>query len=158
MSLKSLWCAWITCVLLYVLCLQIDGFTRQTNNDRMTVQVHYDRERSHWVTSARLPGSSSVTVYDSLLSSYQLVPPLTVSLKRQLDLIYGPQCTIYFPRVSQQGNAYDCGLYAIAFATDACFGKDISSITYVNSRRDMRQHLYCCMLQNSIVSFPSVLS
>ena len=45
--------------------------------------------------------------------------------------------------VQQQPNAIDCGLFAIAFATDLLYGNSPSNVSYEHEK--MRQHLFICL-------------
>ena len=50
---------------------------------------------------------------------------------------------LIFVDVDKQENTYDCGLYAIAYATSVYHGDDVSQIKYHN--QEMRQHLLRCL-------------
>ena len=54
--------------------------------------------------------------------------------------------------VQQQPNAIDCGLFAIAFATDLLYGNSPSNVSYEHEK--MRQHLFICLQQDSFTLFP----
>ena len=60
---------------------------------------------------------------------------------------------VQFVDVDKQENTYDCGLYAIAFATSLCHGYDVSHIKY--NSQEMRQHLLHCLEAGIITQFPS---
>ena len=57
--------------------------------------------------------------------------------------------------VQYQKGSQDCGLFAIAFACEICFGKDPSSVKFVQSTR--RQHLIEGLEQGNILPFPSAV-
>ena len=42
-----------------------------------------------------------------------------------------------------QSNSIDCGVYALAFLTDLCHGKDPATCCYAGSK-ELRQHLVTC--------------
>lgn len=53
-----------------------------------------------------------------------------------------------------QSNAVDCGVYAIAFLTDLCFGKDPASCQYAGSQ-DICKHIVSCFENGCMSPFPS---
>ena len=55
--------------------------------------------------------------------------------------------------VQQQPNAIDCGLFAIAFATDLLYDNSPSNVSYEHEK--MLQHLFICLRQDSFTLFPS---
>ena len=54
--------------------------------------------------------------------------------------------------VQQQLNMIDCGLFAIAFATDLLYGNLPSNVSYEHEK--MRQHVLICLQQDSFTLFP----
>ena len=56
-------------------------------------------------------------------------------------------------REVQQGNGYDCGAFAIAFATSLAYGEDPSKLSY--DTKQLRNHLRACMESNRLTPFPS---
>ena len=52
----------------------------------------------------------------------------------------------------QQTGSNDCGLFAIANATELCFGGNPSSVIY--DQASMRKHLLNCFLQDKLTPFP----
>ena len=67
----------------------------------------------------------------------------------------GKQITVQYVNVQYQKGSQDCGLFAIAFACGICFGKDPSSVKFVQST--MRQHLIEALEQGNILPFPSAV-
>ena len=53
-----------------------------------------------------------------------------------------------------QPDSIDCGVYAVAFLTDLCFGKDTASCQYAGSR-ELRQYLVTCFEIGCISPFPA---
>ncbi|KAL5510219.1 hypothetical protein EMCRGX_G005728 [Ephydatia muelleri] len=106
---------------------------------------------NHWITvSAASSIPDTINVYDSLNGT------LTEPLKQIIaDLMHsaGKQITVQYVSVQYQKGSQDCGLFAIAFACEICFGKDPSSVTFVQST--MRQHLIEGLEQGNILPFPS---
>ena len=54
--------------------------------------------------------------------------------------------------VQQQAGSTDCGLFAIAFATDLAFGMDPVKISYQQSA--MREHFVKCLENEKMEQFP----
>ena len=86
---------------------------------------------NHWITvSAASSIPDTINVHDSLNGT------LTESLKQIIaDLMHsaGKQITVQYVNVQYQTGSQDCGLFAIAFACEICFGKDPSSVKFVQS-------------------------
>ena len=57
--------------------------------------------------------------------------------------------------VSQQPDANQCGLYAVAFAHLLCEGEDPSQTLFTNSGDLLRQHLMQCLSKGEITRFPT---
>ena len=53
-----------------------------------------------------------------------------------------------------QPNAYDCGIYAIAYATELAYGSDPAKCLW-NSEA-MRLHLLTCLENNKLTRFPTI--
>ena len=54
--------------------------------------------------------------------------------------------------VQQQNGYRDCGLFAIAFATESCSGQDPSRAVFIQTQ--MRGHLLKCLTKGNIMPFP----
>ena len=79
-----------------------------------------NNERNHWLTVEGVDGSL-VRVYDSLCSS------TTASTKLQIASIVKPtsrSISVHRQKMHSQTNAVDCGLFAIAYATDLAHGNN----------------------------------
>ena len=79
------------------------------------------------------------------------------SLQTQIAQIYGPNkhgnvCVEVNPVQQQDGGPVDCGLFAIAFATELAYGNDPVRVSYVQSA--MRDHLLLCLEQGKMEPFP----
>lgn len=103
----------------------------------------------HWVTIA---SSSSMTVrfYDSL---YPSISSLT---KAQISAVMScaeRKITILRQKTQFQAGGSDCGLFAIAYATDLCLGQEPASVRY--NQQVMRSHLLECLLKKKFTPFPS---
>ena len=60
--------------------------------------------------------------------------------------------TLYFKQVQVQRGHADCGLFAIAFATALCSGKDPTEINFI--QHQLRKHLQECLVERDIAGFP----
>ena len=86
---------------------------------------------NHWITVAGIHGSL-VRVYDSKYKS------ISDDTKRQIALLTASDkdyITIALENTQFQHGPNDCGLYAIAYATDICFGNNPASYRLVTSYR-----------------------
>ena len=64
------------------------------------------------------------------------------------------EITIELMNVEGQVNLFDCGVYALACATELAFEGDPVQCSWVTSSRAMRDHLISCFEQGSIIQFP----
>ena len=105
---------------------------------------------SHWVclsTIATSPGT--VKVYDSL---YQNVSAVAIDHSCRMLLYTGSTVTFCNERVQKQTNSNDCGLFALAFATDLCHGLDPTVQSY--DQDNMCKHHINCLDSHNMVPFP----
>ena len=105
---------------------------------------------SHWVclsTIATSPGT--VKVYDSL---YQNVSAVAIDHSCRMLLYTGSTVTFSNERVQKQTNSNDCGLFALAFATDLCHGLDPTVQSY--DQDNMCKHYINCLDSYNMVPFP----
>ena len=80
----------------------------------------------HWVTVC-VVSSYEVKIYDSLFHS------TTYATKKQIASMMCTrehQVTLQIGMTQFQENSFDCGVYAIAFATELCHGNDPSQVRY----------------------------
>ena len=56
--------------------------------------------------------------------------------------------------VQQQNGTLDCGIFAVAFAVEACEGNDISVACF--DQMMMRQHMHVCLQEGVFHSFPKM--
>ena len=94
------------------------------------------------------------------MDSRALFHQITVSTKLQLAKIY-KFLPIMPPRSSlrvdivptqQQDGVHDCGLFAVAYATEVCFNRRPEDTTF--KQRSMRQHLIRCLNAEYFEPFP----
>ena len=111
-----------------------------------------NKSNSHWVTLSNLglQQHGTIRLYDSLNSSTlnQEVQDIIASLLISRCSVI----TVKIGRVQQQPDASNCGLFAIAFATLACFGQDPRMVSFEVSA--MRKHLLTCIEKREIDLFP----
>eukprot|EP00058_Branchiostoma_floridae_P018043 XP_002603532.1 hypothetical protein BRAFLDRAFT_79068 [Branchiostoma floridae] len=124
-----------------------DGFAKITGTG---LQIHHNGNQ-HWVLSSST--DRQVCLYDSL------GVVMTPSLQSQLYQSYAEFAdqarnvlTVTLPDVQRQGNVFDCGLFAIAWAVDIAEGQDVSKVVFDD--RKMRSHLETCFKQGKLTQFP----
>ena len=106
---------------------------------------------NHWVCVSSIgSGPGEVNLYDSLFSK------VSEDLRRQIKCLIGDDLLhhINIMTVQQQQNGYDCGLFAIAFATCLAF-----HISLENAEFDciqMCNHLNKYLLDGNIEPFPLI--
>lgn len=107
----------------------------------------------HWTCIHYEPtwdGVGVIAVYNSI---YQ--DQLYREQERVIDALFpGRRPRITFPEVSRQQNGYDCGVFAMAFATSVAFGRDPSRENY--RREELRQHALCVLESQQLSLFPTV--
>ena len=106
---------------------------------------------NHWITVSTVGlHPSHISVYDSLYTS---LSKFTKDHICALLHTAKPMISVQFMNVQRQCNSYDCGVYAMAYATSLCCGEDVSGIEYDNQK--MRGHLLSCLEIGKITTFPS---
>ena len=113
-----------------------------------TIHIHHDG-KGHFVTSTSAGGN--VKLFDSLnlLPSEDLMKQITVLYS--VDIKTVPTVLKAEIRSIQQGSK-DCGLFAIAYATEIAYGHDPSSFIFDQSK--LRPHLHDCLISKSLTRFP----
>ena len=110
----------------------------------------------HWMCAAQgfHTETQDVTVYDSLSAG-------TSSFKQEIHTINcigclghsdGDQLMMLNMSCQRQDNEYDCGVYAIAFATALALGRNPSDIVF--DARHLRSHLIHCFRNGKLSLFP----
>ena len=102
---------------------------------------------NHWITVAGVP-PSSVDVYDSKYAY------LSQDSKMQIASILRtsePSVSVRMQSVQHQKGDSECGLYAIAYATDLAFGNDPAS--YIYKQSELRAHLVNCLKRDHMTPF-----
>ena len=114
------------------------------------VQVLHDGHE-HWLTVSRVGATEEILVYDSM---YQSIGTFT---KKQIAAILASQqqqVVVKMMNVQRQTGGYDCGLFAIAFATAIVNGIHPTELTF--KQDSMRKHLYECLNKGELTMFPLV--
>ena len=113
-----------------------------------TIHIHHNADNHFRLT---VSNNRKVTLYDSL--NYEP----TEALIQQIRAIYSPddtttpetfQCNI----IGRQIGAVDCGLYALAYATELVHGYDPG--LYLFDQSKMRGHLIQCLTSKQMSRFP----
>ena len=117
------------------------------------VNTHPKTDGANWVTFATFekPYTSAVKLYDSSPSS-----GISTSVEESIaNILHTPEDNIYVYLMNSdvQLNSNDCGLYAIANATEICFGFEPAQVQYRKS--EMRKHLRVCLEKGTFSRFPS---
>jgi len=104
----------------------------------------------HWVTISTIGTSHpTVRIYDSLYSS------AGTRLKAQIAAVMATEkqnLILEFMDVAMQSGSYDCGLFAIAFATALALGEKPELFSFEQSK--MRTHLRQCLEKGEMEMFP----
>ena len=103
---------------------------------------------NHWITISNIGEEKCVVnIYDSL----HLHPtPETENLIAKFIKGDFDRLTFRVQQVQKQCNSYDCGVFAIAFATSLLHGDDPTSLRYSGG---MRQHLLDCLMNKKMTPF-----
>ena len=94
-------------------------------------------------------------MYDSFFSTkptYLVLKQVAAIVKSRSNKI-----TMHLERVQFQKNSQDCGVYAIAFITDLCYGRDPATYPYASSM-ELRKHLFHCFQDGNMTTFPTILT
>ena len=94
--------------------------------------------------------SGVVKVDDSLCRK-----PNNVTIEHACRMILhtGPEATFVYEKVQKQLGSSDCGLFALAFATDLCHGLDPAKQSY--NQEMMCRHFVSCLEKGKMTPFPN---
>ncbi len=73
-----------------------------------------------------------------------------------LVMTQNPSITYIVQSCQRQGNGYDCGVFAIAFAVSLAFGENPSKLVYDPAK--LRNHLKICFSSHTLKPFPFNIS
>jgi len=106
---------------------------------------------SHWVCLSNIGCSSGqINVFDSFRGA--TVKP--VAIEHSCRMLNSPDSVVTMVRqkVQIQRNGHDCGLFALAFATELCHG--FSPVTCSYDDDSLRSHLVQCLENQHMSVFP----
>ncbi len=113
---------------------------------------------SHWVMVSNIDTISNranrnrVMIFDSLMPRR-----ISANLKQQVCSFVRPMCSLFMfdlINVMTQVNSYDCGLHAIASATEILHGRNPCKCVW--DTRRLREHLLECLERRVMTRFPIV--
>lgn len=93
--------------------------------NRDFILILHDGANKHWVTISAVIDTATADVYDSLYMS------ASASIKHQLAALLSTSkesIELRYIDVQKQSGTNDCGLFAIAFTTALCFGRQPSGL------------------------------
>ena len=105
---------------------------------------------NHWVCLSTVGcPPSQVNVFDSLGTAAN-----PVAIEHACRMLVSPKKNVKMvnQKVQVQRNGNDCGLFALAFATEICHGSSPVDCSYDASL--LRKHLVCCFEGNHMTPFP----
>ena len=108
----------------------------------------------HWVCISTIGCQAGIVkIFDSLYSK-----PNSVLIDHACRMLFYQQDTVTFcnEKVQKQLGGSDCGLMALAFATDLCHGLDPATQRY--SQFEMRQHFVSCLESGKMKPFPKTVN
>ncbi len=109
---------------------------------------------NHWITisSSQNQSETTVNIYDSL---HMTLSPVTKKIIASLFQNRSKCIKIVYHDVQWQSGSSDCGVFAIAFATAFCEGKNPAAIVF--DQKCMRSHLLKVLRANTFYLSLSVL-
>lgn len=117
-----------------------------------SAQIHFNGS-NHWVFTCQRNEGNEVLYADSLSSKN--APNSNVQI--QIAQIYGrsqSNLLVHVPKVQQQPNSYDCGIFAIAHAVEFCLNPKTYSGKQNFDFSCMRTHLTTCLENEKFEPFP----
>lgn len=108
---------------------------------------------NHWIALSTVGCEvSTIKVFDSSGMGRSKLPNHTLKVIARLMQCNERSFTIEFADVQQQEGGDDCGLFALAFITTICNGRDPSMRRY--QQMAMRRHLLQCIQSEHMTEFP----
>lgn len=103
---------------------------------------------NHWVAISNVDCAiNHWKLYDSLDYDINLIKEPLKMLNHSSNFVY-----LQKPPVQKQNNSYDCGLFALAFLTSICFGRE--PLGYEYDQAKMRNHYLDCAKNGKVTMFP----
>jgi len=110
--------------------------------------VHIINTGHHWVCLSTIScRPATIKIYDSL---FQRLTPIAIRHSCRMLMHAGDSILFLNEKVQKQTNMSDCGLFALAYATDLGYG--IDPVTQEN----LRAHYVSCLDSLEMVPFPRV--
>jgi hypothetical protein len=123
-------------------------------NTAPCAQIHFECD-NHWTCSIKsIKDEDAVYFLDSLGINIKV---LKNNIQIQLSQVYDSthsKLNVKIPRIQQQPNSFDCGLFAIANVVDFCHNPNMLNFNTQFSVSEMRSHLIHCLENNSFTLFP----
>ena len=118
------------------------------------VQILHNGEL-HWVVASDIHSSKSASVelYDSLYTTVSMPIKMQISA---VMMVQQKRLEISVQNFQRQKGGVDCGVFAIAAATDLCYGQDPCTKFYMQDK--MRPHLLDCVEKGKMTPFPASVS
>lgn len=135
-------------------CTMGGSLTFPQANGPQWMQIVHDGS-DHWVLVAKgFSQPNYVLVYDSMAGSNWRSKHI---LSCMSSLLKTPEkeMTYVIKTCQRQGNGFDCGVFAIAFATSLANGQDPALLLY--DPHELRNHLDNCITSGELSPFPSTL-
>ena len=115
-----------------------------------STQIHFDGN-CHWTCS--FSNNKGCVYY--LDSMSEKLKHLKFNIQIQLCQIYNVNnLSIKLPRIQQQPNSYDCGLFAIANTVEFCHNPNKFNFNVTYKIEEMREHLCLCLERGKLYPFP----
>ena len=131
----------------------------KVDSGRKWVQLLHDgaREGGHWAVAAygfKFIEKGAIALYDS--ANYKVWRGPTKHMQTVIASMMRPEqqnITLMLMPSSKKSNGYDCGPYALAFATVFVLGHDPSQLEFNAGK--IRKHAMQCLITGEISSFPT---
>ena len=107
-------------------------------------QILFIEEKKHWIFVYRKGGSNLNICYSLRNNGKQDYPENTVRVICRIACCIDSALKVNCLQVQQQSNSIDCGVFAVAFAVDVCFGLPLNESCY--EVIEMRSHLSTCLI------------
>ena len=139
-------------------CVLQNGFQPSTRGQTYTFEIETDdfiqilhNGRGHWLTISTIGAKddAEVCIYDSM---YPSVSTIVKSQIAALLATKNKEIKMRFMDVQKQSGGYDCGVFAIAFATALAHGFNPGK--YLFNQHVMWKHLLKCIEMANITMFP----